>query len=335
VGSQLQDPQGIHQGAHGCAIGSPPPRLTRGSSNFSFPYLWQALLPLPWPSSGSPLRALTRLPLPCPRWGLRPVQWGCMGTYAASHVSHACRACMQIIRSLGGSLMAVNSSVAQPQTQVVVDEYATSYCGNNYKVHTMATDLLTYLHRCGPACIQGSPGSRAEGRQQAKERHRIALRSVGAAPFSLLHLNTGPFARSSPLNFLPLPNAATSRHDVKVALVPDVSTAESTTAAAGISQGIAQSSNRVLMVSPTAFGFNEQVGLWGCERGHDGKGIREAEWGEGMSREGSGVASGSCCLQMGSSIHLSLSPFPLIHAYRLPRTTASCTLPPSPERGPP
>ncbi|KAG1667518.1 hypothetical protein FOA52_013708 [Chlamydomonas sp. UWO 241] len=49
------------------------------------------------------------------------------------------------------------------------------------------------------------------------------------------------------------------RHGASIALVPDVATASATTAAAGLSLGIRQSSNEVLMVSPTAFGFNEQA----------------------------------------------------------------------------
>ncbi|GAX75298.1 hypothetical protein CEUSTIGMA_g2743.t1 [Chlamydomonas eustigma] len=50
-----------------------------------------------------------------------------------------------------------------------------------------------------------------------------------------------------------------SRHHVRVALVPDVTKATSSTAAMGAELGISQSSNEVLMVSPTAFGFNEQA----------------------------------------------------------------------------
>ncbi|KAF5835837.1 Amidinotransferase-domain-containing protein [Dunaliella salina] len=46
---------------------------------------------------------------------------------------------------------------------------------------------------------------------------------------------------------------------VRIALVPDVSKAEGSTAAKGAKLALKQSSNEVLMVAPTAFGFNEQA----------------------------------------------------------------------------
>jgi len=51
---------------------------------------------------------------------------------------------------------------------------------------------------------------------------------------------------------------------VRIALVPDVSKAEASTAAKGARLGLKQSSNEVLMVAPTAFGFNEQAAQVGC-----------------------------------------------------------------------
>lgn len=45
----------------------------------------------------------------------------------------------------------------------------------------------------------------------------------------------------------------------RVALLPDVSQVRGATAVTAASRGVRQSTNEVLMVAPTAFGFNEQA----------------------------------------------------------------------------
>lgn len=50
-----------------------------------------------------------------------------------------------------------------------------------------------------------------------------------------------------------------NQENIQVALVPDVSTAEEHNSHRAVTSGLRQSTNEVLMVAPTAFGFNEQA----------------------------------------------------------------------------
>eukprot|EP00798_Chlamydomonas_sp_ICE-L_P016096 gene16096-22238_t len=103
----------------------------------------------------------------------------------------------QVVTPLGGSAgLAVSSDVCTPHSRVIVDEYEAEASGN-YKLKSMGTDLLPFLHR----------------------------NKIGAA------------------------------------LVPDVKSASlsSLTAVIGATKSIRQSSNEVLMVAPTSFGYNEQA----------------------------------------------------------------------------
>ncbi len=54
---------------------------------------------------------------------------------------------MQLVRPLGrGGVLAVASETTAPYSRVVVDEYVVQPSGG-YKLQSIATDLLTYLHK--------------------------------------------------------------------------------------------------------------------------------------------------------------------------------------------
>lgn len=100
----------------------------------------------------------------------------------------------KLLRPIGQAAAAVHSSVASPESRIVVDEYEKAVDGS-YKLKTIATDLLRYL----------------------------------------------------------------SDAQVRVCLLPDVSSSRPYTSVTGATMGVRQSTNEVLMVAPTAFGFNEQA----------------------------------------------------------------------------
>lgn len=212
-------------------------------------------------------------------------------------------------------VLAVNSAVAEPHTRVVVDEYEQS--GGTYKLKRVATDLLRYLRKQVGSCTEKVTGmTRVEKWQQTcwvtctgKDMPKLAHNSAHMPP-AHAELVCPPFATQ----------------DVRVALVPDLSTASTSTAATGVTKRIrqvrcfparhealriavrvsmmracaglvlglpcirmrscdtshftsptqhsvtpwsscVQSTNEVLMVAPTAFGFNEQAAQVGGAAG--------------------------------------------------------------------
>lgn len=63
------------------------------------------------------------------------------------------------------------------------------------------------------------------------------------------------------MSFVGMPCRFLSREGIRAVHVPDVAaaTAGAVNSARAVARGVRQSTNEVLMVAPTAFGFNDQV----------------------------------------------------------------------------
>lgn len=127
---------------------------------------------------------------------------------------------VQVVATLGPAAVALASHTQQPAQRLLVDEYALDSSTSSYTLHSAAVELTTYLHNKGL---------------------RIALvpdvKSAATAATAFWAAVASGRQPDEALECVHLPNS------VAVAM--------------GLRS--AQSSNSVLMVAPTAFGFNEEA----------------------------------------------------------------------------